>query len=176
MRLSFSAVVLFASFFPVVGIAATYDPCVETPASQDANVTVPESFYERRCAEHSRFEELQLKKKERIDARNARIKQHTLELFQRKYGQENASRASIQKRVKSLQDENRLQILKKNKGKQLEIRSSKRSIIQEKIQEHRPKVTNEAPTGLTKEALKTCAELQGVRQLVCLRKEARGTR
>lgn len=165
---------IISLFFPVLGIAASFDPCANT--SPDARSTVPGEFYGRRCDQMERFEELQLKKKERIDARNARIKQHTLELFKRKYGQENASRASIQKRVKSLQDENRLQILKENKGKQLEIRSSKRSVIQEKIQENRPKDTEESPTGLTKEALKTCAEFQGVRRLVCLRKEARGTR
>lgn len=168
--------VFFVSFLPVVGLAATYDPCAETPASQDANVTVPESFFERRCAEHGRFEELQLKKKEHIDARNARIKLHTLELFQRKYGQENVSRASVQKRVKSLQDANRLQILKENKGKQLDIRSSKRSMIQEKIQESQPKDFDLSRPGLSKEERKQCADVEGIRRLVCLRKIARGSR
>jgi len=177
MRQSLSIMVLLTFLsFPIVGIAATYDPCEETPASQDDNATVPEAFYKRRCAEHSRFEELQLKKKQAIADRNMRIKQRALEVFQKKYSKSTVRRTDIHKRVKTIEDENRTRLLDQNQKESQTFRSNKRRIIQEKDQEVQSKSINRSPSGLSKEQHQMCADLQGIRQQVCLRKLARGSR
>ena len=180
MILSFSSSIMHPSLLtllflaslllPTIGTAESYDPCKKTLTSQDTNITVPEKFYERRCSQHSRLEELQLKRKVSIDERNARLKQHALELFQKRKNQ-NSTRSLIQKKLDAVENENRNIILEQNRKQSQIIRSSKRRSIQEKVQMHGPKTLNPS-SGISKEEQGTCAEFQGIRQQVCLRKIA----
>lgn len=177
MRPSFLTPLLLALFLsPTIGSAETYDPCKETSTSQDTNGTVPGTYYGHRCEQNSYFEELQLKKKESIEERNARIKQRALDLFQKKYSQSTARRTLLHQRVETIENENRATLLKQHRQNSQMTRSNKRRTIQEKIQKSRPEAVDQLPSGLSKDAQKMCADFQGIRQQVCLRKEARGSR